>query len=80
MWDLFNLYYARFEEFLLQEIVMPVLYWTGGMGYADDAVGGVDWFVLGLIQVLIIACLIEPEYRDWETDRKSTRLNSSHRL
>ena len=27
---------------------------------------------------------IEPEgddlYRDWETDRKSTRLNSSHRL
>ena len=20
------------------------------------------------------------EYRDWETDRKSTRLNSSHRL
>ena len=21
-----------------------------------------------------------PEYRDWETDRKSTRLNSSHRL
>ena len=22
----------------------------------------------------------EGEYRDWETDRKSTRLNSSHRL
>ena len=21
----------------------------------------------------------EPNYRDWETDRKSTRLNSSHR-
>ena len=21
---------------------------------------------------------IEPDYRDWETDRKSTRLNSSH--
>ena len=20
----------------------------------------------------------QPEYRDWETDRKSTRLNSSH--
>ena len=25
------------------------------------------------------ANLHEPEYRDWETDRKSTRLNSSHR-
>ena len=23
--------------------------------------------------------IIDPEYRDWETDRKSTRLNSSHR-
>ena len=22
----------------------------------------------------------KPEYRDWETDRKSKRLNSSHRL
>ena len=24
--------------------------------------------------------MLEPLYRDWETDRKSTRLNSSHRL
>ena len=23
--------------------------------------------------------IIKPAYRDWETDRKSTRLNSSHR-
>ena len=23
---------------------------------------------------------VNGEYRDWETDRKSTRLNSSHRL
>ena len=38
---------------------------------------------------LVIQCAIDPfglrrviesEYRDWETDRKSTRLNSSHRL
>ena len=25
-----------------------------------------------------IGSCIEPAYRDWETDRKSTRLNSSH--
>ena len=24
--------------------------------------------------------LVHTDYRDWETDRKSTRLNSSHRL
>ena len=26
----------------------------------------------------LCAYLNEPPYRDWETDRKSTRLNSSH--
>ena len=33
-------------------------------------------------QIIEILELDEPEswYRDWETDRKSTRLNSSHRL
>ena len=25
-----------------------------------------------------IMCITNAEYRDWETDRKSTRLNSSH--
>ena len=25
-------------------------------------------------------CYDDGDYRDWETDRKSTRLNSSHRL
>ena len=24
--------------------------------------------------------IVDSAYRDWETDRKSTRLNSSHRL
>ena len=33
----------------------------------------------------VVVCVCERErdrgpYRDWETDRKSTRLNSSHRL
>ena len=26
-----------------------------------------------------LAAILPPPYRDWETDRKSTRLNSSHR-
>ena len=29
-------------------------------------------------QVLTRLQQLQPEYRDWETDRKSTRLNSSH--
>ena len=34
---------------------------------------------LGVVNKLEKAYLT-PQYRDWETDRKSTRLNSSHRL
>ena len=34
-----------------------------------------DRYVLG---ELIAPFLFGPRYRDWETDRKSTRLNSSH--
>ena len=42
------------------------------------------WFwgngnVLGPIEKLLIRLRCEGVYRDWETDRKSTRLNSSHR-
>ena len=28
----------------------------------------------------IDGCVYKPTYRDWETDRKSTRLNSSHEI
>ena len=34
---------------------------------AADTLSNIDWYKL------------TPEYRNWETDRKSTRLNSSHR-
>ena len=38
--------------------------------------------VVFLLCLAVIACdvLSWRPYRDWETDRKSTRLNSSHRL
>ena len=41
-----------------------------------DALDGICdsiWVLIGLAQMMNL-----PEYRDWETDRKSTRLNSSH--
>ena len=36
-----------------------------------------DWFLVRLVESLFLT-LHRPCYRDWETDRKSTRLNSSH--
>ena len=44
-----------------------------------------EWFELrkglwtGSIAIKLLQGKPMPPYRDWETDRKSTRLNSSHR-
>ena len=32
----------------MQEMVLPILYTFGGMGYADDAIAGLDWFLFGV--------------------------------
>ena len=33
---------------------------------------------LAIVIMFDLVVIFAPEYRDWETDRKSTRLNSSH--
>ena len=38
-----------------------------------------NWLKENVIANLYNTNPINPAYRDWETDRKSTRLNSSHR-
>ena len=45
--------------------------------YRFSAVNGWE---LTLETVNSIGVKYEPSYRDWETDRKSTRLNSSHEI
>ena len=48
------------------------------------AINRAEALALGITETLIQAFpelkSIFADYRDWETDRKSTRLNSSHRL
>ena len=53
-------WYASLQEWMMQEIVLPILYLTGGMGYADDAIAGLDWFLFGVIQIIIILLVFKP--------------------
>jgi sterol desaturase/sphingolipid hydroxylase (fatty acid hydroxylase superfamily) len=53
-------WYSNIQEWMMQNIVLPTLYATNGMGHADDAVTGLDWFLLGLIQVIVIALVFKP--------------------
>ena len=45
-------------------------------GFSQAITSFVAYHRQGIHHMLLVTC----PYRDWETDRKSTRLNSSHRL
>lgn len=53
-------WYASIQEWLMQQVVLPILYLSNGMGYADDAISGLDWFLFGLVQIFIIAFIFKP--------------------
>ena len=53
-------WYASLQEWMMQEIVLPILYLTGGMGHADDAIAGLDWFLFGVLQIIIILLVFKP--------------------
>ena len=79
MMDLLSSSYGGAQEWLMQNVVLPILYAADAMGYAEDAVSGLDWFLLGLIQIVIIALVfgpleklfpVEAHPRDQEDKRK----------
>jgi sterol desaturase/sphingolipid hydroxylase (fatty acid hydroxylase superfamily) len=54
--------YASLQEFLFASVVGPILYQFDLMSMAEDAFDGIDWFLLGCIQILIITIIL----RTWE--------------
>jgi hypothetical protein len=70
-------WYASIQEWLMQELVLPMLYVLGGMGFADDAIGGLDWFMLGVIQVLLIALVLRPLESFWPAEVKASNANQT---
>ena len=49
-----------------------------GLTYGPTGASGI--YIINAVSDLISGGQPLQTYRDWETDRKSTRLNSSHRL
>ncbi len=52
--------YDQIHEWFVQKIVLQVLFFFDGMGYADDVDLIVDWFLLGILQICIIAFILRP--------------------
>lgn len=65
--------YAGLHTFLYAQIVEPILFYTGKMAWAEDLFEGTEWFMLGLIQIAIIALV----FRTWERfDPAETQTNT----
>lgn len=60
MIDLIVSAYSAIQNWLMQYAVIPLLYALDGMSYAEDSVDGLDWFLLGVVQIIIIACIFSP--------------------
>ena len=54
--------YARLQEYLFTNILAPILYQFDLMGWAEDVFDGMDWFLLGCFQILLIMIVL----RTWE--------------
>jgi sterol desaturase/sphingolipid hydroxylase (fatty acid hydroxylase superfamily) len=70
--------YAGAQEFLFSHIFGPILYQFNLMGWAEDVFDGLDWFLFGCIQILLIILVL----RVWERvapAEKQTRFSSSSR-
>lgn len=54
--------YASVQEFLYAHLVEPMLYQFNLMPWAEDVFDGMDWFLLGCIQIFLIVIVL----RTWE--------------
>lgn len=54
--------YTQVQEFIFSGIVTPILYQLDLMAWAEDAFNGIDWFLFGCIQILLIFFVL----RTWE--------------
>lgn len=54
--------YASLQEYLFTNIAAPILYQFNLMSMAEDVYDGMDWFLFGCIQILLILVVL----RTWE--------------
>ena len=58
----FGLLYGSIQEFIFTNLAGPILYRLDLMSWAEDVYDGIDWFLFGCIQILLIVLVL----RTWE--------------
>ncbi len=67
--------YERFTGWLFEALLQPLMYELGLMDWADEAFHWMDFFIFGLIQVMVVAAICLPLERwrpveHWESQRR----------
>lgn len=58
--DLFSNYFANAQDFLFEQLVQPLVFQLGLGEYVEDAFEGVEWFLNGAIELLVLYALLRP--------------------
>lgn len=58
---------------LFEGIVQPLLYAAGGMRYVEDAYTATEWFLLGVLQVVLLYAVLRPLEALYPAERWSDR-------
>ena len=78
MGDAFDWAQQQLFDLVLQPLVVALGWWE----LLDQAYEGAGWLLVGLLQLLAIACLLRPLERRWpaeaETDRQAVRVDVLH--
>ena len=52
--------YDDLHEWLLQNLILPIFFQFNWMSYVEESNLALDWFIFGVIQIFIIACILRP--------------------
>lgn len=81
--ELFNLFHGA-HLWLFEQLVQPFLFATDNMTLADAAFDGLEWVLIGLMEIIFLALVLRTIERCWPlesiTDRKAIRTDFLYTL
>lgn len=73
MIDAFESLLSDVQGWLFQQVVEPVLYSMGLMAWLEQAYEGLEWVVLGTLQLLLLYAVLRPLEALWPAERMADR-------
>lgn len=75
---------ATLQQWLFEGFVQPLLFAVGLMRWQEDAFDATEWFVIGVLEVALLALLLGSAQRLWPaeplTDRRAVRTDILYTL